>query len=152
MEASEIQISVNEDEDHKEEEDLNLDQDEKKDDEEKNDVLSVSEKEELEVANDTVGDSKQTFTGILIEHLPWLAVAMLGFILLLTAVILMTTGMISKPKINLESINIPSFQGSMRIHSIDNENLKYSAKLKYVGNLAAINLRHKIEPKVYMYL
>jgi len=50
------------------------------------------------------------------------------------------------------TVKIPSIQGSMRIYYVDNETLKFTNDLKYIGNVAARTLRRTVEPKVSGYL
>nr|XP_039265524.1 sushi, von Willebrand factor type A, EGF and pentraxin domain-containing protein 1-like [Styela clava] len=100
------------------------------------------------------GDKEETTKDILMEYAPWLLAAGIGFLLLIIAVALLASagaGPFVFPY-NPQYFNVPHYQGSMRVLSVDDQPLKYINDMRYIGSRVSTSLRYKIEPKLkYIY-
>ncbi|XP_078488258.1 sushi, von Willebrand factor type A, EGF and pentraxin domain-containing protein 1 [Ciona intestinalis] len=81
------------------------------------------------------------------ELAPWLMLSGVGVTLLLVAVILFCTGT-GPPRMELDPLKIPAYQGSIKINSVDGEMLKFDKHLKYIGSMESRELRRMVEPKL----
>lgn len=49
---------------------------------------------------------------------------------------------------NSQDFNIPHYQGSIRVKSVEGQDLRYITELRQIGSSASRALRQKLEPKV----
>lgn len=64
---------------------------------------------------------------------------------MLTVIALLVTGESETP---IDLVKIPTFQGSVKVYSVDGEAVRYTQDLKYIDNIGARTMRHLLEPKV----